>query len=279
MRTKISVCKRATWGFVLFFVTCSLGWKQPAIPRSKNHDEKPRARLLLTFDDGPHETRTPAILAIMAEHNIRGIFFWVGRQVHRSSRSAAKRASIVQNAVQAGHLVANHTLTHPHLCRILKQKAEQEIDRNRIIFENLSQMPVPLFRAPYGNDCSRLRKQLRKRKTTHMHWDIDPQEWVHNDTFRTLAYLKRKIKNLKGDSIVLMHDTKSASLQALPQLLSWIQTENIRRKRAGKPVIEFIEPSSLIAQQHELGLLRWSVTAITESFRPTKAHNSVVSAR
>ncbi|MGH9175989.1 MAG: polysaccharide deacetylase family protein, partial [Vicinamibacterales bacterium] len=45
-----------------------------------------RPRIALTFDDGPHDEHTPALLDRLAELGIRGTFFVVGSRAARCPR-------------------------------------------------------------------------------------------------------------------------------------------------------------------------------------------------
>src|SRR5262245_26379183 len=60
----------------------------------------------LTFDDGPTPTRTPRLLDILREKNVRATFFVIGRRVEESPE-------IVRRAQAEGHLIATHTWSHP----------------------------------------------------------------------------------------------------------------------------------------------------------------------
>src|SRR4051812_404448 len=61
--------------------------------------------LYLTFDDGPHEDNTPAILDILGEQQAHATFFQEGRfiDIH---------PEITTRVAQEGHTVANHTQRH-----------------------------------------------------------------------------------------------------------------------------------------------------------------------
>src|SRR5579863_6748937 len=72
-------------------------------------------QLALTYDDGPNDPHTLRLLEVLAKHNVRATFFMIGRYVQL-------RPDIAREIVQAGHIVGNHTFTHPLL--IFKSAAE-----------------------------------------------------------------------------------------------------------------------------------------------------------
>src|SRR6266849_5888192 len=65
-------------------------------------------QIALTYDDGPNDPHTLRLLDVLARHNVRATFFLIGRFVQQ-------RPDIVREVVKAGHVIGNHTFTHPLL--------------------------------------------------------------------------------------------------------------------------------------------------------------------
>src|SRR5438105_7278368 len=65
-------------------------------------------QLALTFDDGPNDPHTLNLLEVLAKHNARATFFLIGRYVHQ-------RPDIVREIAKQGHVIGNHTFSHPFL--------------------------------------------------------------------------------------------------------------------------------------------------------------------
>src|SRR5580704_12890410 len=64
--------------------------------------------IALTYDDGPNDIVTERLLEVLARHNVRASFFFIGNYVRQ-------RPQIVRAVSSAGHLIGNHTMTHPWL--------------------------------------------------------------------------------------------------------------------------------------------------------------------
>ena len=61
--------------------------------------------LYLSFDDGPHPTITPRVLALLKQYNAKATFFCVGNNV--------EKYPTVFNSIQAeGHSLGNHSFHH-----------------------------------------------------------------------------------------------------------------------------------------------------------------------
>src|SRR5580693_425799 len=70
---------------------------------------KPGTRqLALTYDDGPNDPHTFRLLEILAKHNVKATFFLIGQYVKQ-------RPDIARELTFAGHVVGNHTFSHPNL--------------------------------------------------------------------------------------------------------------------------------------------------------------------
>src|SRR5258705_12922914 len=87
----------------------------------KSHDFLQPGEVVLTFDDGPWPRHTPAVLAALAAHCTRAIFFPIGKH-------AMWEPGIMKQVVAAGHAVGSHTWSHADLSKKSVQEAKDEIE-------------------------------------------------------------------------------------------------------------------------------------------------------
>jgi peptidoglycan/xylan/chitin deacetylase (PgdA/CDA1 family) len=97
----------------------------------------------LTFDDGPNDAATPALLEVLARHEVRATFFTIGG-------FARQRPELLREVVAAGHLVGNHTMTHPKLSIEPGARVRQELADCSAVLEDITGKPVRFFRPPFG---------------------------------------------------------------------------------------------------------------------------------
>ena len=96
----------------------------------------------LTFDDGPDPRFTPAILAILADKQVKATFFFIGRQVQ-------KYPALARAVVEAGHAIGNHTFSHPENIEALNEvQIVRELDRCEALIESFTGERTYLFRPP-----------------------------------------------------------------------------------------------------------------------------------
>jgi peptidoglycan/xylan/chitin deacetylase (PgdA/CDA1 family) len=225
------------------------GWPMPAAGPTMSGDPE----LIFTFDDGPNPKTTPYVLDALKAHHIHAIFFMVGEM------AAGKEAPpIIARILAEGHIIGNHTMTHQDLCRLKDDaRAAREIDDGKKTIESVSGFTTVWFRTPYGVRCERVDSMLAERGLTHFHWDLDPQEWKHNNPKKAYDYVTKQLSKMTGRQVLLMHDIKKATVVALPQILDWIDQENEARKLAHKRRIRIIQSYDLAAERLPEGELDW----------------------
>ena len=163
--------------------------------RSLVRGTNPR-QLALTFDDGPNDPHTLRLLEILAKHDVRATFFLVGRYVQQ-------RPQIVRDLVKAGHVLANHTFTHPNLifCSPLQTRI-QLAECSRAIEDAAGQSPK-LFRPPFGGRQPSTLRIAREMGLEPVMWSVTGWDWEA----KPADYVEGKVTGqVKGGDIVLLHD-------------------------------------------------------------------------
>ncbi len=128
------------------------------------------SRLALTFDDGPNDPWTHQLLDILAENNVRATFFLIGRFVQQ-------RPDLARAIWTAGHLIGNHTMTHPMLLFQSPSRVRQEIEHcNRVLEDTLGQ-PVRYFRPPHGARRPDVLATARQLGLTTVMWNAMGHDW------------------------------------------------------------------------------------------------------
>lgn len=214
-------------------------WPQPAAGRSASGDPE----LILTFDDGPSPFTTGRVLDILDRYQVKAVFFVQGWRFTRGDPITT--GALVMRMVRDGHVLGNHTIDHARLCTIDEALRTHQILGARAILERVAHMPVPWFRAPYGERCPALEAELGRLGLRHFHWDIDPQEWRNRGPRFTAAKVIEKLRYLRERAVLIMHDTKEATTIALPAVLDWIAAENKRRLAHGGRPIRILSPTVL----------------------------------
>ena len=161
---------------------------------------------LLTFDDGPHEKYTPAILDILAKHNTKAVFFVVGEKV-------ALYPEILQRIILEGHLIGNHSYSHNNFMSLFSQaRLNEDIEKAQQIIEATVGFRPQLFRPPIGHTNPRYAKVLKEQALHCVGWTLHSYDTLYSDPAKLI---KRVLSKLHVGNIVLLHD----NLQITPQIL------------------------------------------------------------
>ena len=111
----------------------------------------------ITYDDGPSSEDTLALLALLAEQNVRVTFFLKGTNVEAFP-------NIVRAQHKAGHEIANHSWSHQPMLSFSKAAMLTEIDRTAAAIERITGSTPAHFRAPFFVQGAGLTLALRERQ-------------------------------------------------------------------------------------------------------------------
>ncbi len=125
----------------------------------------------LTFDDGPNPGYTPQLLDLLARYNIRATFFLIGQY-------AARQRSLARRIHEAGHLIGNHTWTHPNLSRTSAAQTHEELRRTSAELEDITGVAVRYFRPPFGLRRPATLQIARSLNLIPVTWNVIGNDWT-----------------------------------------------------------------------------------------------------
>ena len=191
----------------------------------KSHDFLRPGEVVLTFDDGPWPHNTPAVLAALAAHCTKAIFFPIG--LH-----ATYEPGILKQVAEAGHAIGSHTWCHQDLsktkgrCQINGKTETVQYDPKDEIEKGISAVhwavggpTAPFFRFPALRQPPELIEYLGKRNIAIFSTDIDSFDFKIRRPEQVRQSVLAKLKK-NGKGIVLMHDFQHATAQAAADLLN-----------------------------------------------------------
>lgn len=169
--------------------------------------------VFLTFDDGPHRTRTPRVLERLANLCIKAGFFLRGD-------NAETYSDLVRRIAAEGHTVGSHTYTHPRLLELSPYAATQEIIRGqKSISETLasdwSADAVRLFRFPYLESNETLNQIVDDLGLINVGANASGHDWRDLPSETVLQTIESALSANGRRGIVLLHDPSANSDQNL----------------------------------------------------------------
>jgi len=186
----------------------------------------------LTYDDGPNDNATPELLDILARHNARATFFMIGRFVQQ-------HPDLVRRVHAAGHLIGNHTQTHPWLYRQPTKVIHEQLRTCNQTLEDTIGAPVRYFRPPYGSRRPAVFRAASELGLKVVQWNAMGKDWEpigHERMVQNIAVGMKRAQSHNTGSNILLHDgldlhmgaDRSATLRVTEALLTNFSTQTIR---------------------------------------------------
>jgi peptidoglycan-N-acetylglucosamine deacetylase len=180
-------------------------------------------KLALTYDDGPNDPHTMRLLEVLARHEVRATFFMIGRYVRQ-------RPDIVREVSRVGHVIANHTFSHPLLTfksagEIASELADCEQALNDTIGGHSN-----LFRPPFGGRRPSVLRVARKLGLKTVMWNVTAYDW---DAHSADDIERKVIRRVRGGDVILLHDgghkefgaDRSRTVEASDRLIAKYKSE------------------------------------------------------
>jgi peptidoglycan/xylan/chitin deacetylase (PgdA/CDA1 family) len=127
-------------------------------------------KLAITFDDGPNPAITPKLLDLLDRYNAKATFFLIGRYVRECP-------DLVQETEARGHLVGNHTETHPNLFRLTRREIRIELRLCHDAISSALGSPPKWFRPPFGMRNPWVIPAASELGYRTVMWTLIPGDW------------------------------------------------------------------------------------------------------
>lgn len=171
--------------------------------------DKPK-QIALTFDDGPDPENTPRMLDLLDSKGVKGTFFLLGRNV-------TQHEGLTKEIRDRGHIVANHTDTHPLHWGLMSGKAlEKEVVQTGIKIKKAIGLTPNFFRPPFGVINPRVVNMVKKLNLEVIGWDLRSRD---GGPLKRDQIYKMVRQQLETSSILLFHDTNPETYFALERIL------------------------------------------------------------
>ncbi len=206
---------------ILFFAILAIGSSLIQLNfHLKSHtksDKFPANSIAITFDDGPSEN-TSKILYVLEKYNAKATFFCIGKNIEAFPQ-------IAKQIFEDGHILGNHSYSHSKTFGFFrKDKLIEEIQRTDMAIKSIIGRFPKYFRPPYGVTNPSIAAAIKSTKHEVIGWNVRSMDGIISDEKKIL---KNILMNLKPGAIILLHDTKPHTVNALEQLLIKIRERNL----------------------------------------------------
>ncbi len=174
-----------------------------------------RREIALTFDDGPKPGLTEPLIDLLVREKVPATFFVIGR-------NAAANPDITRRIAQAGMELANHSYTHRNLTRLTAAEVAAEMAQTQATLYALTGQRPRFMRPPGGAWNAKVSATVRQWGLTPCFWTADV---FGSEVVSSQQTAQAVIAQARPGAIVLMHNGKLSTLQALPTILRELRAE------------------------------------------------------
>ena len=176
--------------------------------------ETQKKTIYLTFDEGYENGYSEKILDVLKEYDVKAAFF-VTKSYIRDNPELIKRM------VAEGHIVGNHSVTHPDMTKLTAEQIATEINDCAAYFKEVTGQEMPhFFRPPEGVYSIHSLEQTQALGYKTIFWSFAYGDWdVNNQPGKNAAY-NMVMENYHNGSIMLLHAVSQSNTEALPDIIN-----------------------------------------------------------
>jgi peptidoglycan-N-acetylglucosamine deacetylase len=153
--------------------------------------------VVLTFDDGPDQDATPAVLDALDAAGARATFFLVGEQVEAEP-------ALAQEIIRRGHDIGLHGYAHVAHDLLARDEARRDLDRGARTLREVTGRAARFYRPPYGRFSRDSYEACLTLGLEAVYWSAWGTDW---ETISPERIAELVIPDLAPGAVVLLHDS------------------------------------------------------------------------
>jgi peptidoglycan-N-acetylmuramic acid deacetylase len=179
--------------------------------------------IYLTFDEGYEYKYTGKILDILKDNDVKANFFLVKSYIKSNPE-------LVKRMVNEGHVIGNHTVSHPNMPNLLSQKGldavAKELNDTADYFKEVTGKDMPkFFRPPEGTWSEALLYVTKSMGYKTILWSMAHRDWeVNNQPGREASY-KFVDDYYHNGAILLLHPQSQSNTEALDDIIKNLKSK------------------------------------------------------
>ncbi|TJU72388.1 MAG: polysaccharide deacetylase family protein [Mesorhizobium sp.] len=168
---------------------------------------------VLTFDDGPHQTRTNRIVSMLSRASLKGTFFWIGNNANRFP-------NVLRQTLASSMQGGSHSMSHAELPKVGQKQLHQEVNCATEVLSEIANEKLLFFRLPYGagvRNQSRERIKISDAGLVHVFWNVDSLDWSNSPDNTPQKIFDRVVAQMdkRRGGVILFHDIHEESVDAV----------------------------------------------------------------
>ncbi|MGG4439563.1 delta-lactam-biosynthetic de-N-acetylase [Brevibacillus fortis] len=172
-----------------------------------------KKELYLTFDNGYENGFTPKILDTLLAKKVPAIFFVTGHFVK-------EQPELLKRMAQEGHLIGNHSWSHPDMTTVPNQKIKDELTKvSDAVQQVTGQANMRYLRPPRGIFSDRTLAVTKELGYTNVFWSVAYKDW-DTKVQRGAKYAYDSVMaQLHPGAVILLHSVSKDNAEALGMMI------------------------------------------------------------
>jgi peptidoglycan-N-acetylmuramic acid deacetylase len=170
--------------------------------------------IYLTFDAGYENGCTAKILDTLKNHQVPATFFLVGNYIE-------SEPELVKRMVSEGHIVGNHTFSHPDMSAISSEDSfRNELESLEKMYKETTGLEMlKIYRPPQGRYSESNLQMAKDMGYTTVFWSLAYVDWYDDQQPTREEAFKKLIPRIHPGAIVLLHSTSTTNAEILDELI------------------------------------------------------------
>ena len=169
--------------------------------------------LYLTFDCGYENGYTSKILDVLKEKNVTAAFFCTLNEVKDNPE-------LINRMINEGHIVGNHSVTHPSFAEISREQMKTEIQGfEDYLKENFNGYCEPYFRFPKGEYTDEALNLVGSMGYSSVFWSLSYADWDTSAQKGADYAYEKVISRLHPGAVILLHSVSSDNAGAMARII------------------------------------------------------------
>lgn len=178
--------------------------------------------LYLTFDCGyEHENLTSKVLDVLKEKGVSATFFCTLDHIK-------KETDLIARMIKEGHIVGNHSTTHPSFATINRSKMAKEIEETENYLRENFGYAAKYFRFPAGEYNESALELISSLGYSSVFWSVAYDDWDTSKVRGKDYAIEKVMSRLHPGAIILLHSVSKDNAEALGEIIDKAREQGYR---------------------------------------------------
>ena len=175
--------------------------------------------LYLTFDCGyEYENLTNKVLDVLKEKGVNATFFCTLDHIK-------KETDLIARMIKEGHIVGNHSTTHPSFATISRSKMVKEIEETENYLRENFGYVAKYFRFPAGEYNESALQLISSLGYSSVFWSVAYDDWDTTKVRGKDYTIEKVMSRLHPGAIILLHSVSKDNAEALGEIIDKARNE------------------------------------------------------